>query len=128
MYLKNNLRQWRIINLVLIIIGLITPWFGVDFDAYIIPPAIGSEFILATGYEVAERLLEYGFEILMFPFMMIALSGILLILYLIVNFLAIIEERKFQSYKMIFIALVSIAISFSFPILFAMSTSQFSTS
>jgi len=113
---KINPKHWRIINTITTIIGLFMPWMMFYFDMQVVfknqNPPTGWEFFFSTWRGVIDNILTYGFNLLMLPFWLVSVSGILLVLYLISNALSATKIRKHKKNKVISVILVGIVVVF----------------
>ena len=114
--INNHRKFWRIINMALIILGISTPWFKFYFDMQapeLGSPPIGWVFLLSKVQMVLTDLSENGFEILMLPFWLTSLSGFLIVLYLIFDFILLFINRDNRN-KIFSVTLIGIVASLSF--------------
>jgi len=95
---KINIQQWRIINMIVIIVGLFMPWMVFYFDINVaqemIIPQSGWEYFYYTWWENIDAFLTYGFELFMWSLWLEGFCGVILILYLIFNAFSIVKIRK----------------------------------
>jgi hypothetical protein len=109
---KLLIRSWRVINLILIGLGLVLPWikFNIDDVGLTIPPA-GWKFIFLMWRGIIIDFYKYGFELEIWPLLIISFFDFLLIIYLIFNFLAVVKIRNHKSNKVISIFLIGTIIT-----------------
>lgn len=109
---KINMQQWRIVNMIVIIVGLFMPWMVIYFDIHVaqemIIPQSGWEFFYYTWWENIDTFLTYGFELFMWSFWLEGFCGVLLILYLIFNALSIVKKRKNNNGRVVSFILVGV--------------------
>jgi uncharacterized membrane protein (DUF373 family) len=116
-----NIRQWRVINTIIIVGGLFMPWIVFNFDIQIANQQIDTQsgwnffFLLLLG--IIDDLLMNGFEVRMLPLWVESFLGILLFLYLIFSVLAALKNRKHEKNRVVSIGLVAMVIVFLLPVL-----------
>jgi len=117
---KMIIRWWRVINALLISLGLIGPWIRIYFDIQVvnqdIPAVAGGLILIAMWQSVVNSLITYGFELYMLPFWLMSLGGVLLILYFLFNLFSLIINRDKKSHKTVTIILIGVALVFLFPL------------
>ncbi len=113
------MRWWRVINTLLITLGLAGPWLIVYFDnvGSQETPDAGLIFLGKIWLGVIDYFKTYGFEIDMVPFWLMGLGGILLILYLFFNLFSLITNSEKKVNKAVYIILAGIWLIFLFPLL-----------
>jgi hypothetical protein len=112
-----SFRNWRVINMILVIVGILLPWFSLGFEVAPISSVPGWEFNYTSFSFVAESLLENNFLLIDIPFAIIAIGGGLLILYLIYNLLEIINEKDLIRRSITLASLISVSLIFLFSVL-----------
>lgn len=110
-------KTWRIVNLMLISLGMSIPWFRLYFDILApgmdIPPPIGWSILFSNLIEIVQHLSLYGFEAVMLPFWLTALGGLTIVAYLILNILLLIGNKN-SSHKIFSVCLIGAVIFLSF--------------
>lgn len=110
-------KKWRILNVVLISLGMSMPWFRFYFDMLApglnTPLPIGWLFLLSNLLEVIQHLSQYGFEVLMLPFWLISLGGISIVAYLVFNVFLLIGNKN-SSHKIFSACLIGTIILLSY--------------
>jgi hypothetical protein len=118
--IKTNVRWWRVINICLITLGILTPWIRIHFDIQVVnqiaQATSGWKFLIAMWSDVIQCLITYGFEITLIPLWLLSLSGVLLIIYLLFDIFSLIKTKNPKSNKTISIILIGIVIALSLPI------------
>jgi len=104
-----NIRGWRIINTIVFGMGLVIPWILIELDAYSLPATPGWEFILTTWLGVSDDFSVNGFDLRMWPFWLLGFSGVLLILYMILNIYLITKDVSQKGNKLFSLILLGVA-------------------
>ena len=114
---KSNFRYWRIINIILIVMGLSLPWIEFYFDNVMFQdqyPPVGWVFFFTTWQETIRTIQISGIELYLWPILLLNLGEVLLIFYLIFNVLFVIKKGKHQKNKALSITLALIVVPFLF--------------
>jgi hypothetical protein len=114
MNIQNVWRQWRAINTILIVVGMMMPWY------YIEPiEEVANDYSPLAGWESIYNaqvwvIGHFRFDWHFIPFILMGIGGFFVFLYLIYNFLVIIQRIKNKGLKFIPFILIGVNIVFSF--------------
>ena len=102
-----NIRSWRIVNTIVLGIGLLTPWIRFELDAYSIPFRSTPGWQLIWG--IWRDILISGIAFDMWPLWLLGFSGILLILYAMLNLYLITKDVNQKGNKLYSFILLGVA-------------------
>ena len=116
---QTNVRNWRVINIVIFGTALVTPWLRFELDAYStpVPSMPGWSFILDVWRGIWIGLVDEGLNLNMWPFWLLGFSFILVIVYIILNIYLVVKDVRSRKNKSLSFILLAVAGVFLFPVL-----------